>query len=232
MREFWDERAREDAYYYVDNRQPYGEPDLERFWAGGRDVLSKTLDLLRVEISPDDEIVEIGCGIGRVTRALAERGASVRAIDVSEEMLSLALAENAHLDNVEWILGDGRTLDVLSSESADVCQSHVVFQHAPDPAITLGYVREMARVLRPRGWAAFQVSNAPELHRPGLRRRVRVAIRGLARRGPRGQGHPAWAGSAVALDRLRAVAEGAGASIERVVGEGTQFCLVLMRKMP
>ena len=33
--EFWDERAREDAFYFVDSRLDYGDPDVERFWAGG-----------------------------------------------------------------------------------------------------------------------------------------------------------------------------------------------------
>jgi SAM-dependent methyltransferase len=230
MRKFWDDRAREDAYFFVDNRQRYGDPDVERFWEGGREVLDKTLNLLSVEISSDDEIVEIGCGVGRVTRALAERGATVRAVDVSERMLAVACAQNAHLGNVEWILGDGCSLDGIPSASADVCHSHVVFQHIPDPAITLGYVREMARVLRPGQWAAFQVSNDPGRHRSAGRGRARLAILGLLRRGPRGLTHPAWEGSAIALDDLRAAAGSANAAIERVVGEGTQFCLVLLRK--
>ena len=39
MRRFWDRRAREDAFYFVDNRLWYRDPDLEGFWAGGREVM-------------------------------------------------------------------------------------------------------------------------------------------------------------------------------------------------
>ena len=132
--------------------------------------------------------------------------------------------------NVEWVLGDGRTLAPIADASVDGCFSHVVFQHLPDPAIALGYVHEMGRVLRPGGWAAFQVSDAPEIHRrPPLARRARALLAAARGRGPRGQGHRAWRGSAVDLGRLRAVAAEAGLAVERTVGAGTQFCFVRLR---
>ena len=231
MREFWDARARENALYFVDNRLEYGNPDEEAFWADGPSLLDRILGELGALIEPGDEIVEIGCGVGRMTRPLAQRGARVLAIDVSERMLELARGYNPALANVEWILGDGRTLSPLPDASADVCFSHVVFQHIPDPEITLGYVREIGRVLRPAGWAAIQVSNAPEIHRPPPpTRRVRTWLRGLRGRAPGGQAHPAWRGSAVDLERLREVAAEAQLSIESVVGEGTQFCFLLLRR--
>jgi SAM-dependent methyltransferase len=230
MREFWDARAAEDAFYFVDNRLEYGSPDAERFWAGGAEVLDAMLPQLGVAIDPGDDIVEIGCGVGRVTRALAERGSSVRAIDVSPAMLERARAFNPGLANVEWLLGDGRTLTEIEPASADACFSWVVFQHLPDPEMTLGYVREIGRVLRKGGWAAIQVSNRPEIHRRrSAFRRLLAKPRELAGRGPRGQADPAWLGSAVDLGRLREVAFGAGMDTERVVGEGTQYCLVLLR---
>jgi SAM-dependent methyltransferase len=104
----------------------------------------------------------------------------------------------------------------------------VVFQHLPDPELTLAYVREMARVLRPGGWAAFGVSTDPAVHRP--RRRAGWRLAALLGRGPRGQEHPAWLGSAVPLDRLAACAEESGFELERVLHPGTQFTLVLGRR--
>jgi len=231
MREFWDERAREDPFFFVDNRLAYGDPDLDRFWAGGREDVEGLLAAVEVEIDPEASIVEIGCGVGRLTRVLAARGRDVRALDVSERMLSLAREHNPGLDNVEWILGDGASLSGVASASADVCFSHVVFQHIPDPAITLGYVAEIGRVLRPGGWAAFQVSSEPGVHRPRpLGQRLRNAAASRRGRAPMGQAHPAWLGSAISLDRLRATGLDAGLETERVVGAGTQWCVVLMRK--
>jgi SAM-dependent methyltransferase len=227
-REYWDEKAREDAFHFVDNREPYGATDEERFWASGEDVVDRLLGAVGASLAPGDVVVEIGCGVGRLTRALAARAAEVRALDVSAEMLRLAREHNPRLGNVEWLLGDGTSLAGVDTASATACVSHVVFQHIPDPAITLGYVTEIGRVLQPGGWAAFQVSNDPTVHRRGTSLRGRIAAR--AGRAPRGMDHPNWHGSAVELPALREAAATGGMDVERVAGERTQFCLVLTRK--
>lgn len=231
MEEFWDGRAREDAYFFVDDRVEYGAGASDAFWAGGVDALDRVLGTLQAEIDPGDDVVEIGCGVGRMTRPLAARARAVTAVDISAEMLAIARRENERLPNVTWLQGDGIDLAGVAPASADACLSFVVFQHVPDPRITLGYVREMGRVLRAGGWSAFQISNAPEIHRPaegegGIRRRLARA----AGRAPRGRDHPAWIGSPVDLAQLRAVAGESGLTLERVVGEGSQFCLVLLRR--
>jgi SAM-dependent methyltransferase len=229
MGRFWDQRAREEPYFFIDNRRAYGDPDLAAFWAEGEADLDRILGLLQVGVTPTDEALDIGCGVGRLTRVLAERADHATGLDVSQEMLDRAAAHNDHLDNVRWVHGDGVSLAPIADASVDAVVSHVVFQHIPDPAITLGYVREIGRVLRPGGWAAFQVSNDPAVHRPRRRSLLERVARAAGRR-PGGQDDPAWLGSAVDLAALRAVAADAGLALERVVGEGTQFCLVLARR--
>jgi SAM-dependent methyltransferase len=231
MREFWDERAREDAYFFVDDRRAYKDGELDEFWAGGERDLDRIFEVLGVSLGPTDEVLDIGCGVGRLTRVIAGRARRVYGIDVSEEMIARARAHHADLDNVEWIVGDGSSLRPLGDRSVDVCVSHVVFQHIPDPEVTLAYVAEMGRVLRPGGWSAFQLSNDVRVHRRQARAQVlRREVASLLGRGPRGQDDPAWRGSAVDLRDLRSVAEGSHLVIERVVGEGTQFCAVLARR--
>jgi SAM-dependent methyltransferase len=231
MRDFWDRRAEEDPFYFVDNRLEYRAANREAFWAGGEQIVETILTELGVSIPPDATVLDIGCGIGRTTRALARRARHVIALDVSERMLELAREHNCDLVDVEWIRGDGRSLEAVDSASIDACFSHVTFQHVPDPEVTLNYVSEMGRVLRAGGWSAFQVSDDPDVHRPpGLRVRARGRLRSLLGRGPAGQSHRAWLGAPVDLARLREVARAAGAPVERVTGEGTQMCLVLLRK--
>ncbi len=213
MEAFWDARARENAAFYVDNRLDYDAPDLDAFWAAGEEGADFVLRGLGLSVGPDDDLVEIGAGIGRITRVLAARARSVRALDVSAEMLARA----PEIHGVEWVHGDGRTLTGIADASADGVFSHVVFQHLPDPALTYGYVAEMGRVLRPGGWAAFQVSDDPAVHRRRLR-------------GGKAARHPAWLGSAVDLATLRATADAAGLDVERTVNEGTQYCLVALRR--
>jgi SAM-dependent methyltransferase len=229
MRRFWNDRAREDAFYFVDSRQPYRASEPGSFWEADA-LLDHLLNGLGVGIADGDAVLEIGCGVGRITRVLADRAARVLALDISDEMLARARELNPELSNVGWVLGDGISLRGIPDASMDACVSVVVFQHIPDPEVTLGYVREVGRVLRPGGWAALQVSDDPSVHRPhsGLGPRVRA----LLGRAPRGQRHPAWLGSSVTPTALERTARAAAMTLERVWGEGSQYCQVLLRKLP
>lgn len=232
MRAYWDRKAAENPWYFIDSRVDYSDPDQDRFWSGAEEDLDRMLGRLEVRIEDGDDVVEIGCGIGRLTRPIAERCSSVRALDVSGRMLDLARRHNPHLDNVEWVQGDGTSLEPLRSDSADAICSYIVFHHVPGEAIVLGYVREMGRVLRSGGWAAFQVSNDFGHHdrRASMGSRILNPLRTRIRGVPRGQFHPAWRGTAVDLERLEDAAGQAGMRVERIEGRGSVECLVLLRR--
>jgi len=230
MRSFWNARAREDPFHFVDNNQPYRAPDLKTFWNSAA-VVEYLLDGLGVTLRPTDTVLEIGCGVGRITRALAARAGEVVALDVSDEMLAHAHRLTPDLDRVRWVLGDGVSLAGIDDESVDACISVVVLQHVPHPSVTLGYVRELGRVLVPGAWAALQVSNDPKIHLPRSTS-VRSRLKTVVGRAPKGQGHAAWLGSHVEIDSLREAARERGLRVEKVWGEGSQYCQVLLRKRP
>lgn len=231
MGPFWDARAREDAYFFIDNRRQYGDPEQDSFWASGETDLDGIFELLGVTVDPAAVALDIGCGVGRLTRVLSRRASEVYGLDVSGEMIERAREQNAHLTNVYWLQGDGVSLQPLTDGSVDVCVSHVVFQHIPDPQITYGYMREIGRVLRPGGWAAFQVSNDPGVHLKRSRGRgLREWIAVRTGRRPAGQANPAWLGSAVDLATLRAAADEGQLDFEKVIGEGTQYCMILAKR--
>lgn len=225
---FWDDRAREHALHFVDTEVDYDDPDTDAFWRRGEEVVARMLELAGVSLGPHESVLDIGCGVGRLTRALASRAGLVYGVDVSGEMLRLAREHNRDLENVRWLHGDGVGLSVLGDESVDGCFSHVVFQHIPDPAITLAYVREMGRVLRPGGWTLFQVSTDPRVHRPpsSWRDRARAPISGARARGA----DRAWWGSAVEVGALRAAAAEGGLEVERILDVGTQYTTVVARR--
>lgn len=225
---FWDERSRENALFFVDNELDYDAPDLDDFWRRGELALERMLDLAGVRVHADEDVADIGCGVGRMSRALASRVRRVHAVDISAEMLARARELNADVDNVEWLHGDGRSLSVLGDGSVDGCFSHVVFQHVPDPAITCNYVREMGRVLRPGGWALFQVSSDPSVHRPPRSRSLRGRARELVSRVPHADA--AWWGSAVEIGELRRAAQDGGLAIEEIFDAGTQYTTVYGRR--
>jgi SAM-dependent methyltransferase len=222
MKDFWDARARENAEYFVDNRLDYNAGDEAFFWEQGVKDLDTMLGSVGARLRPEDVVLDIGVGVGRLSRALAPRVATVTGIDVSAEMIERARGNLEGL-GVELLVGDGVSLAPLPDASFDAVVSLVVFQHIPDPQITLGYVREIGRVLRPGGWAAFQVSNDPEIHSKDYPMPSR--IKQLLGRAPKGQDDPAWRGSAVDLADLRAAAADGGMTVAQLSGEGTQYCI-------
>jgi SAM-dependent methyltransferase len=215
--------------FFIHNVLEYGDPDETSFWSSGPENLDATLAPFGRAIGSGDRVVEIGCGIGRMTRALAGRAAHVTGIDVSAEMIERARVALADLENVELLVGNGRDLAGVPDAGADVVYSFIVFQHIPDPSITCGYIREIGRVLRPGGWTVFQVSERPEIHRVASwrsERTVAARMRRVLGRRPRGVLDPRWLGSAVdRSDLLGAIAEG-GLELDGTVGDGTQFCMV------
>ena len=229
MRRFWDERAREDALHFVDDREPYRAADPGRFFAHGERDLDGLLGTLEAPaITAEDDVLDLGCGVGRLTRAIAARAGRVTALDVSPEMLRRAQDLNPGLGNVTWVLGDGETLEPIGDGSIDVAVSHVVLQHIPSVKVQLGYVEELGRVLRPGGWAAFGLSTDPRVHEP--RQSRRGMLRALVGAQPQGTDQPEWLGAFVPLDALGATAVQAGLTLERIEGANTQFTLVLARR--
>jgi ubiquinone/menaquinone biosynthesis C-methylase UbiE len=231
MRAFWDERAREDPFHASDERQPFRRPDLARFWRDGERDLAALLETLELELPPGGRVVDVGCGVGRLTRALARRAAHVTAVDVSQEMLARARELHDGLENVEWVLGDGLGLAGIEDGSQDAVICCGMLAHVPDPRVQLGYVAEFGRVLRPGGWAAFDLSTDPGAHEPQAPPQPAVHsrrgfLKALVGRAPAGREEPEWLGAFVPLDALGATALQAGLDLERIEGANTAATLV------
>ncbi len=119
--------------------------------------------------------VEVGCGPGRMTGALAERFDRVLALDVSPAMLERARA--AVLDErVEFRLVSGDRLDGVEDAVADVLVCYLVLQHLPTGAAVLGYLADFARVLAPHGEAFVQLPVLDNGLRPRVWRTLRSAL--------------------------------------------------------
>src|SRR5881628_2435738 len=100
----WDELARINAAYSIVSTSEFESADAERlgsFWESGRLEVEGILGSLNLGNTSSLTLVEIGCGIGRMTRSLADRFYRVIALDVSPEMIDRARRSNPHLGNVE-----------------------------------------------------------------------------------------------------------------------------------
>ena len=87
MRRDWDRRAKENARYYVDTSRKDWSDD--EFFASGelaisQDILTDTTNICQGKDPAAMRVLEIGCGAGRLTRALSKVFGEVHAVDVSE----------------------------------------------------------------------------------------------------------------------------------------------------
>lgn len=232
MRDFWDEKARENAPFYIATQERFWDADMAEFFASGEADIARILKDARLTLSGDERVVEIGCGIGRLSRALARRAREVHAVDISPEMLARARELNADLANVTFHQGSGVDLGQFADASFDFAFTFIVLQHIPDPAVVLNYVREMGRVLGPGGRALFQLRAAAEGPAP----RPKPARGPIAAAAPvervRGSGYdsPAWLGSAVTMADLRRAVAAGGMALISTRGAGTQYTWVRCEK--
>jgi SAM-dependent methyltransferase len=103
-------------------------------------------------IRPRDRVLDVGCGTGVLTAALAEIGAEAMGIDASEPYLDGARLHRSH-PNITYELGDVRRLR-FADASFDGAISTLVLDTIPEVDQVVG---EMRRVTRPGGLIASGV---------------------------------------------------------------------------
>lgn len=167
MQEDWDARARENARYYVATGKTDWTDD-EFFESGRRTVEEEILtDMINICQGRDPKqmrVLEIGCGAGRVTRALAAVFGEVHGVDVSGEMVRRARQALKDSPNAFVYQNNGKDLSVLPQGLLfDFAFSSIVFQHIPSREIIENYVREVWQRLCPGALFKFQVQGDSSL---------------------------------------------------------------------
>jgi len=109
-----------------------------------------------VAVEPVDRLLDIGCGTGRESAALAQR-CNVVALDLSPAMLAHAAA---HHRQPLWLAGDAENLP-LADCSVDAIFSSLALQWCEHPGAAFA---EMRRVLRPGGCAWIATLGPQTLH--------------------------------------------------------------------
>jgi SAM-dependent methyltransferase len=163
MRNDWDERARENARHFIATaNSEWSEKD---FYDSGRlcvfhEVLMDLGNVCQYRSAKEMKVLEIGCGTGRMTRALSEVFGEVYAVDISGEMIAKGKQDLADRPNVHMFQNNGADLEVLGDVQIDFAFSYIVFQHIPSREVIYSYAREVNRLLRPGGLFKFQVQGA------------------------------------------------------------------------
>ncbi|MBI1760767.1 MAG: class I SAM-dependent methyltransferase [Acidobacteria bacterium] len=212
MKLAWDKRAAEDARWYINTvRRQQTE---EEFDASGRhEVQSQVVDGLALLTGGSDprqlRLLEIGCGIGRMTKHLAGIFGEVYAVDVSAEMIRQAQMRLQSLANVRLFETGGEDFALFPAQSFDVIFSAYVFQHVPSAAIIRSNLVDAWRVLKPGGVCKFVTNGVTA---------------------PASGPTDSWHGAAFPEAALRQLAEELGAQLLGLFGEETQYCWTMLRR--
>jgi len=178
----WETLGRVDPRFavLVDNDKRGGGWDDASFFRTGQNVVDATLDFVRsVGASPvrNDRALDFGCGVGRLSRALAEHFHRVDGVDIAGSMVAEAEAGNPAKDRIAFHVNAESDLRLFESDTFDLVFSFITLQHIP-PRLALSYIREFVRVAAPGGTVVFQ---APyRVNHPGWKYYVDVALPGLA----------------------------------------------------
>jgi 2-polyprenyl-3-methyl-5-hydroxy-6-metoxy-1,4-benzoquinol methylase len=165
MKESWEEKARVNAYHWVDSTEV--DWDKEKYYQKGKtDVENYFLSHLRSSGISEEKmksmnVLDIGCGTGRLMRGMAPYFASVDGIDISDEMISKAKVDNAEIKNLSFHVGDGVSLDVISNQKYDLIYSFIVFQHIPNRKFIKNYFLNSYKHLKDGGFFIAQVRGYP-----------------------------------------------------------------------
>ena len=136
----------------------YSETTMRLF----RSYIETALEL--VSVGQDDHIADIACGPGTLSLAAANRVASVKALDFSENMLGMLRKgmSDQDVDNIEPLQGDGQSLP-YEDNIFDAAFSMFGLMFFPDRAKGFS---ELYRTLKPGGrvcvssWAPVEQSTA------------------------------------------------------------------------
>ncbi|TXJ02237.1 MAG: bifunctional 2-polyprenyl-6-hydroxyphenol methylase/3-demethylubiquinol 3-O-methyltransferase UbiG [Neisseriales bacterium] len=105
----------------------------------------------------DKALIDVGCGGGILSEALAKLGAQVSAIDLAPQSIEIAklhLYESNLSVNYECIEVGAKAAQ--SPEGFDVVTCMEMLEHVPDPAYI---IQECAKLLKPNGMAFFSTLN-------------------------------------------------------------------------
>ena len=185
----------------VSSAGPYEGRNLAEFWASGPKIWNDLKSASGYVPKSTDTVVEIGCGVGRLTRAIASEVGKVFAFDPSE-MLAIARS-SVEATNASFNRAETPALAEIADSSTHAFVAYCVFQHLPDLGVLREYLKTAARVLKPGGVLMFTMS--PRMWRDSFAfalraRRWLVERRSL--RGPRGLYRNEWYGIRPTIQKI------------------------------
>jgi ubiquinone/menaquinone biosynthesis C-methylase UbiE len=164
LKQDWEDLAGMDPLWAVlaTPEAKFGKWDLAKFFQSGEEEISRVMQSAARLGYPAERqtALDFGCGVGRLTRALATRFEHCYGVDISESMIHNASELNRSLPNCEFIVNTAEDLARFPAGSFDMIYTMLVLQHLPKKSQIESYLREFVRTLKPRGLLVFQLLSA------------------------------------------------------------------------
>ena len=170
----WEAFAKTDPLWSIlsDDSTRGNRWDVDAFFATGRAEIDGLLaDLAQRGLTPTRRrAVDFGCGVGRLSQALARHFEEVIGIDISPTMIDLARSHDTS-GKCRFLVNTSTDLPGIPPSTVDLVYTNIVLQHNEVPAIE-AFLRSLARLVAPGGVFAFQLPS----ERASMVRRLLVPL--------------------------------------------------------
>lgn len=157
----WEGLAQSDPLWAIctDPDRRNGRWNRDEFFATGKDEMTTVmtcLAALQLKADGNAPALDFGCGVGRLTRAMAGYFTDCWGIDISPTMVRLAAEFNHDLPQCRFALNESGDLQKFPDGQFGFVYSSIVLQHI-QARHSKRYLRELVRVLKPGGILIVQV---------------------------------------------------------------------------
>lgn len=156
----WNQFGKQDPLWSIitEDGKKGNKWNFDEFFELGRQEIAGVMEYVQKLglLQERDRALDFGCGVGRLTQALASYFDEVVGIDIAPSMVTLAKQYNRFGARCTYRVNDQDNLRLFPDQEFHFIYSNIVLQHMK-PEYAKSYIREFLRVLKPEGVLIFQL---------------------------------------------------------------------------